>query len=199
MELPDTCKGSLEQQRAAAKQSMHVFSVGDAVLGKYGATRVGADWFKGTVSAVRSTNDEVRYNIDYDDGKKEKGVPKRLVRRFRPPPSKTEYVLAAGELPDMLGGACREVRYLLMRSFGVHLFYVYETPVLAAEKGHAVFGAPKLRRMKPKAAEDAAMYQRRLEGELVFLCEKPFASGSSSGTRALLRPIPSPLLPDLSS
>ena len=156
---------------------------------------------RGLIAKVVPNEDDDKvveaFDIDYDDGKKEKGVPKRLVRRFRPPPSKTEYVLAAGELPDMLGGACREVRYLLMRSFGVHLFYVYETPVLAAEKGHAVFGAPKLRRMKPKAAEDAAMYQRRLEGELVFLCEKrPFASESSSGTRALLRPIPPPpLLP----
>ena len=98
-------------------------------------------------------------------------------------PSSTEYVLAAGDLPDMLGGACREVRYLLMRSFGVHLFYIYETPVLAAEKAHTVFGAPKLRRMKPKAAEDAAMYQRRLEGELVFLCEKRLKEKHDTGAK----------------
>ena len=54
---------------------------------------------RGLIAKVVPNEDDDKvveaFDIDYDDGKKEKGVPKRLVRRFRPPPSKTEYGLAA--------------------------------------------------------------------------------------------------------
>ena len=72
-----------------------------------------------------------------------------LQRRFRPPPSKTEYVLAAGELPDMLGGACREVRYLLMRSFGVAV----------ERQGALVYKVPRAESMIAKLQERLAKFR----------------------------------------
>ena len=44
------------------------------------------------------------------------------------------YTLATGELPDLLDGTCRDVQYLLMNTFGVHLFYEYSPPIIAPEK-----------------------------------------------------------------
>ena len=72
-ELEDLNKDSLARRRAAASLRGVQWAVGDAVEGRWGATRGGAAWYSDRVSRVHDVpmgdgGTERRYDVLYDDG-----------------------------------------------------------------------------------------------------------------------------------
>lgn len=83
-ELPDLSKNSLSARRRAQKEAMTSFAVGEKVRANYGASRgQPRGYYDAVIAAVHDGGDRITYDLDYDDGDKERKVLAKFVEAQR--------------------------------------------------------------------------------------------------------------------